>query len=92
MKTFRATLASSVFTAALGFVAPAHTSQDNPKPAPASINESGLHDFDFLVGEWRVQHRRLMDTPASAHWEQAFSPDGGKTWEVNWVMEFSRAS
>ena len=22
------------------------------------------------------------------HWEQAFSPDGGVTWEVNWVNEF----
>ncbi|MEP7000807.1 MAG: hypothetical protein ABI969_10035 [bacterium] len=24
-------------------------------------------------------------------WEQAFSPDGGRTWETNWIMEFSRA-
>lgn len=23
-------------------------------------------------------------------WEQAFSPDQGKSWETNWVMEFSR--
>ena len=23
-------------------------------------------------------------------WEQAFSKDGGTTWEVNWVMEFRR--
>lgn len=29
-------------------------------------------------------------TPVSARWEQAFSVDGGRTWEVNWVMEFSR--
>jgi len=27
----------------------------------------------------------------SAHWEQAFSPDGGATWEVNWRMQFTRA-
>lgn len=24
-------------------------------------------------------------------WEQAFSTDGGVTWEVNWVMHFTRA-
>ena len=24
-------------------------------------------------------------------WEQAFSDDGGVTWETNWVMDFSRA-
>lgn len=29
-------------------------------------------------------------TPTSARWEQSFSPDGGKTWECNWVMEMSR--
>lgn len=23
-------------------------------------------------------------------WEQAFSIDGGKTWEINWVMNFER--
>lgn len=31
-------------------------------------------------------------TPTSARWEQAYSSDGGKTWETNWVMEFRRAS
>jgi hypothetical protein len=25
-------------------------------------------------------------------WEQAFSPDGGKTWETNWVMRFTRVT
>ncbi len=25
-----------------------------------------------------------------ALWEQAFSPDGGKSWETNWVMDFTR--
>jgi hypothetical protein len=29
-------------------------------------------------------------TPTSAHWEQAFSVDGEKTWETNWRMEFTR--
>jgi hypothetical protein len=30
-------------------------------------------------------------TDRSAHWEQAFSPDGGATWETNWMMDFERA-
>ena len=29
-------------------------------------------------------------TPAP-RWEQAFSPDGGETWETNWIMDFTRA-
>jgi hypothetical protein len=29
-------------------------------------------------------------TPESARWEQAFSQDAGRTWETNWIMEFTR--
>jgi len=29
-------------------------------------------------------------TPSSCHWEQAFSEDGGKTWETNWTMDHER--
>lgn len=29
-------------------------------------------------------------TPNSCRWEQAFSADGGRTWETNWTMELSR--
>ena len=29
-------------------------------------------------------------TPSSAQWEQAYSYDGGKTWETNWLMTFER--
>jgi hypothetical protein len=29
-------------------------------------------------------------TPASARWQQAFSEDGGASWETNWVMDFER--
>lgn len=30
-------------------------------------------------------------TAASARWEQAFSADGGDSWETNWVMLFERS-
>ncbi len=29
-------------------------------------------------------------TPTSARWQQAFSADGGASWETNWVMDFER--
>lgn len=29
-------------------------------------------------------------TANSAHFEQSFSPDGGKTWEVNWITDQTR--
>lgn len=28
--------------------------------------------------------------PRSCRWQQAFSDDGGRTWETNWVMDFKR--
>ena len=30
-------------------------------------------------------------TTSTPRWEQAFSADGGKTWETNWVMDFTPA-
>ena len=29
-------------------------------------------------------------TGSSAHWEQAFSTDDGRTWETNWTMDMTR--
>ena len=31
-------------------------------------------------------------SPEAPLWAQAFSKDGGETWETNWVMEFTRRS
>lgn len=38
-----------------------------------------------------LRFRWTADGPNGARWEQAFSADGGRTWETNWIMEFSRA-
>jgi hypothetical protein len=58
--------------------------------------EDGVGTFfanDSLRGRPIVVHFIWSDiTERSARWEQAFSPDGGATWEVNWVMEFTRVS
>jgi hypothetical protein len=191
MKSFRVTLAAGILAAGLDSIDPAHSAQDTPMTTQAAVDLTGLHAFDFLLGEWRVQHRRmkvdshewvefdgtcshrdLMDgwanmdkymlnmpggtyravalrsydsktgqwaiwwldgrypsgpldppvkgrfdngvgtfysdymqngkpmrvrfiwsqiTPTSARWEQALSPDAGKTWETNWIMDFRRA-
>jgi hypothetical protein len=37
-----------------------------------------------------VRYQWFNLSPKAARMEQAFSPDGGKTWEVNWVCELSR--
>jgi hypothetical protein len=38
----------------------------------------------------RVRYTWSGITPAAARWEQAYSPDGEQTWEVNWIMELTR--
>ena len=38
----------------------------------------------------RVRFRWLGLTSGAPRWEQAFSRDGGKEWEVNWTMEFTK--
>lgn len=37
-----------------------------------------------------VRYLWLNISPKSARMEQAFSPDGGKSWETNWICELTR--
>lgn len=57
--------------------------------------------FVHGVGEFYAQERNREQTVLSRfiwadtttptpHWEQALSADGGRTWETNWTMDFTR--
>lgn len=195
MKRFCVKLAVVTLAIVASSAIPALASQDTPKAPAVAPNLSGLHDFDFFVGDWRAHHRKLKErlagnhdwvefdgtlsmhplmngaanedesifnvpgggayrgvtlraydpvsgqwaiwwldsrepfapldppvkgrfvngigtfysddtlrgkpvkvrftwshiTATTARWEQAFSGDGGKTWETNWVTDFTRA-
>jgi len=51
----------------------------------------------FADDEWegrpiRTRFLWFNDDPRHCRWEQAFSPDSGKTWETNWEMRLERVS
>jgi hypothetical protein len=39
-----------------------------------------------------VRYTWSLTSTATPRWEQAFSPDDGKTWETNWIMDATRVS
>ena len=70
------------------------TMELNP-PVKGRWSEDGTSCW--LVGEEELDGRPILVsyawsdvTETTAHWEQSFSADGGETWELNWVMDFTR--
>jgi hypothetical protein len=58
--------------------------------------ENGRGEF---YGQDRIDGRAVLlrfiwtsQGPSNCRWEQAFSDDGGQTWETNWIMEFTRTA
>lgn len=56
------------------------------------IDGAGVFISDDEEDGKPVKYRGLWDriTPASCRWSQASSRDGGKTWDDNWVMIWTR--
>jgi len=71
--------------------------------ADGTLTESTIGEFKNGRGEFYAQETYngrsilvrfvIFDiTPNSCHFEQAFSDDGGKTWEVNWIATDTRVT
>jgi hypothetical protein len=58
------------------------------------VNGVGIFYADDTLRGKPIRVRFIWSriTRNSAHWEQAFSADGGKTWETNWTTDFRRVS
>jgi hypothetical protein len=66
--------------------------------APPGVGEFKDGTGEFIDDETlngkpiRVRGRFFDIKPNTSRFEQAFSGDGGRTWEVNWKMTFERIS
>jgi hypothetical protein len=49
-----------------------------------------FHQEQFKGRTILVRYMWLDISPKSSRMEQSWSPDGGKTWELNWICELSR--
>ncbi len=63
-------------------------------PATVGRFNNGRGEFfdqeDFEGKSIFVRYVWTVNSPDSCTWEQAFSQDGGKTWETNWTAKLAR--
>jgi hypothetical protein len=64
----------------------------DPPVVGAFVDGVGSFYGDASMAGRPIRVRFLWTDTGSArpHWEQAFSADGGETWETNWTMDFAR--
>jgi hypothetical protein len=66
-------------------------SLDTPMIGGFADGRGEFYDQELFEGKSIFVRYLWSDiTPTSCRWEQAFSADGGKTWETNWIMDFTR--
>jgi hypothetical protein len=69
----------------------ANGTMETPTIGEFKNGRGDFYDREFFQGRSiYVRYSWLNIKPNSCRWEQAFSEDGGKTWENNWVMEMTR--
>jgi len=67
----------------------------DPRPVIGAGKEGRIEGYAHLPWEGKYTFRRVIWSAITAtafHWEQAFSADGGTTWETNWIAEFERTA
>ena len=73
-------------------------SKDGSMGGPPNVGEfrDGVGNFycmDTYKGKMvLVKYEWSKITPTTAHFEQSYSEDGGKTWEANWITDQTRVS
>jgi hypothetical protein len=76
-----------------------HTWTDSLEPGHFHVWKGEFRDGKIdLVGSWTEADGRPVRsrltwsniTGDSAHWESSRSSDGGKTWQVHWVIDFRK--
>ncbi|WP_214105142.1 hypothetical protein [Acrocarpospora catenulata] len=68
----------------------------DPIPCVGRFGDDGVGRF-YADETWegrpiRVRFVWSAITPTSCRWEQAFSWDDEATWEINWIMDFTRVN
>ncbi|HEY7093280.1 MAG TPA: DUF1579 domain-containing protein [Ktedonobacterales bacterium] len=72
----------------------ADTNGFDPRPVIGAFKDGRIEGYSHQSWEGKYIFRRVIwseITAISFHWEQAFSADGGKTWETNWIADFVRS-
>ncbi len=64
----------------------------DPPVVGSFLGDTGVFEGDDMFAGKPIRVRFVWSavTTPTPRWEQAFSDDGGETWETNWVMVFRR--
>jgi hypothetical protein len=76
---------------ALHFANPGSGTFGLPNVGAFSGGRGDFYSFEEIEGRYVMTRFSMWPiTKDTAHSEQAFSTDGGKTWEVNWTNDYTR--